>query len=90
MQAPFGVLAAWALVIRDCKDLAWALTWEWALFIRAAKTSTWALTREWALAQDTTVGAHSLLSACFLLSARFLADKRMRLTTSVYGNSSKT
>ena len=61
MQAPFGVLAcwraeaAWALVIRDCKDLAWALTREWALFIRAAKTSIWALTREWALARDTTV-----------------------------------
>ena len=47
--------AAWALAIRDCKDLSWALTREWALSIHAAKTSTWALTREWALARDTTV-----------------------------------
>ena len=46
---------AWALAIRDCKDLAWALTWEWPLSIRAAKTSTWALTWEWALARDTMV-----------------------------------
>ena len=58
MQAPFGVLACrscLALAIRDCKDLAWALTREWALPIHAAKTSTWALTWEWALARDTTV-----------------------------------
>ena len=32
--------AAWALAIRDCKDLAWALTRGWALSIPAAKTST--------------------------------------------------
>ena len=47
--------AAWALAIRDCKDLAWALTREWALSIHAAKTSTWALTRKWALAWETMV-----------------------------------
>ena len=47
--------AAWVLTIRDCKDLAWALTQEWALSIHAAKTSTWALTWEWALAWDTMV-----------------------------------
>ena len=32
--------AAWALAIRCCKDLAWALTRKWALSIHAAKTST--------------------------------------------------
>ena len=53
--ACWRVEAAWALAIRDCKDLAWALTWEWALSIHAAKISTWALTREWTLARDTTV-----------------------------------
>ena len=47
--------AAWVLAIRDCTDLAWALTRKWALSIHAAKTNTWALTREWALARDTTV-----------------------------------
>ena len=31
--------AAWAPAIRDCKDLAWALTQEWALSIHGAKTS---------------------------------------------------
>ena len=49
--------ATWALGIRDCKDIAWALTWEWVLSIRAAKTSTWALILEWVLARDTTVFA---------------------------------
>ena len=47
--------AAWTLAMRDCKNLAWALTQEWTLSIHAAKTSTWALTREWALAWDTMV-----------------------------------
>ena len=42
--------APWALAIRDCKNLAWALIREWALSISAAKTSTWALTWECALA----------------------------------------
>ena len=32
MQAPFWhAEAAWALAIRDCKDLTWVLTREWAL-----------------------------------------------------------
>ena len=54
--------AAWALAIRDCKDLAWALTRGWALSNHAAKISTWVLIQEWVLAQDTTV-----LSLLFLL-----------------------
>ena len=61
MQAPFGVMAcqraeaAWALVIRDNRDLEWALTWEWAISIRATIKSIWAFPWEWALAQDTMI-----------------------------------
>ena len=60
--------AAWALAIRDCKDLAWALTQEWMLSIHAAKTSTWTLTREWALAQGTILyTSRGVRFACPLL-----------------------
>ena len=89
--------AAWALAIRDCKDLAWALTREWALSIRAAKTiSTWVLTREWALAWDTTVVAISVhvgidftictFTTLYLsLALKWSGSLGMRLDLTLYG-----